>query len=116
MDEFVMEPRIMTWEPHPCFGHGMRTFDPFHSKTEAAKAYPYMRDYKEQCKSGKRSDDDENRSSESEKRSGLRTIDGYDLTAWAEKESRMRYARRKEKGSKSARRETATCGALQQAD
>ena len=32
----------MPWEPHPCLGHGTRTFDPFHSKTEAQKAYPHV--------------------------------------------------------------------------
>ena len=42
MDEFVMVPYLMPWEPHPCLGHGMRTFDPFQSKTEVQKAYPYV--------------------------------------------------------------------------
>lgn len=42
MDEFVMVPYLMPWEPHPCLGHGMRTFDPFHSQTEAQKAYLYV--------------------------------------------------------------------------
>ena len=44
MEEFVMTPCFMPWEPHPCLGHGMRTFDPFHSKTEAQKAYLYVVD------------------------------------------------------------------------
>ena len=42
MDEFVMVPYLMPWEPHPCLGYGMRTFDPFHSQTEAQKAYLYV--------------------------------------------------------------------------
>ena len=42
MEEFVMTPCLMPWEPHPCLGHGMRTFDPFQSKTEVQKAYPYV--------------------------------------------------------------------------
>ena len=42
MGEFVMVPYLMPWEPHPCLGHGMRTFDPFHSQTEAQKAYLYV--------------------------------------------------------------------------
>ena len=42
MEKFVMTPCLMPWEPHPCLGHGTRTFDPFHSKTEAQKAYPHV--------------------------------------------------------------------------
>ena len=42
MEKSVMTPRLMPWEPHPCLGHGTRTFDPFHSKTEVQKAYPYV--------------------------------------------------------------------------
>ena len=42
MDEFVVTPSLMPWDPHPCPGHGIRTFDPFQSKTEAAKAYQYV--------------------------------------------------------------------------
>ena len=42
MDEFVVTPRLMPWEPHPCCGHGMRVFDPFNSRTEAQKAYMYV--------------------------------------------------------------------------
>ena len=42
MDEYCNKPCLMPWEPHPCLGHGTRTFDPFHSKTESQKAYPYV--------------------------------------------------------------------------
>ena len=42
MDEYCDKPYPMPWEPHPCLGHGTRTFDPFHSKTEVQKAYPYV--------------------------------------------------------------------------
>lgn len=42
MKKSVMTPCLMPWEPHPCLGHGTRTFDPFHSKTEAQKAYPHV--------------------------------------------------------------------------
>ena len=42
MEKSVMTPCLMPWEPHPCLGHGTRTFDPFHSKTEAQKAYPHV--------------------------------------------------------------------------
>ena len=42
MEKFVMTTCPMPWEPHPCLGHGTRTFDPFYSKTEIQKAYPYV--------------------------------------------------------------------------
>lgn len=42
MEKSVMTPCLMPWEPHPCLGHGTRTFDPFRSKTEVQKGYPHV--------------------------------------------------------------------------